>query len=435
MSSKPISAAVSITLASALLLVFLAGLPARFVTRAQSPAAPNEVPNPPGIGDAWVFANTFDHGCADGDTFFDTFTYLVTGSTYTFHAVVSSGANIYMDYLETTQPVTSGADSLILFADNSGGTANASFPLPSGTPVSVTMTLLQGLSRTPVYRTVLSYTCDTGATQVLESGPLSPNLPVLNFETLSGNGCQPASLTLNLFANARTGTTYILDAVLRDSSQVYMDYFRTQTLDTGPTTFILDDYDDRGLQTAPFDLPSGNITATLTLRDASAQPLYRSDVILDCITSFDSRAIATPFQPAQSALTLVDRVVGGCAAGIPTFNATLWTESSVAYRYEILVQRGSSVYMDYYRADPNRLPGMNLFILESASDRGRQNALFPLTPGEPVQVTLGLYDPQGKPLYATRFDYDCAGAGTVSGLIERDYYQRFLPLEWKGALP
>ncbi len=399
------------------------------------PAAPLTVPNPPGIGDAWVVSGLDTAGCADGDTAFDAITYLVSGSTYTFHAVVAAGSSIYMDYLDTIQPVTSGADLLILLEDNTGGTANANFPLPANTPLTITMTLSQGISGTPVYRTVLDYTCNTGALQVLESRPLGLNPPVLNYDSLAGNGCQTGDLTLNLFANASQDQTYLLEAVLRDSSQVYMDYYRPAAFTTGPTTFILQDYDDRGLQTSTFPLPTGNLTATLTLRDASRQPLYRSDVILDCSSSFESRAIATPFQPAQPALTLVDKVLGGCAAGTPTFNATLWTESTVPYLYEILVQRGSSVYMDYYRPDPNRLPGMNLFILESANDRGRQNAAFPLTAGQPVQVTLGLYDPQGKPLYATHFDYDCGGMGTVTNLSESDYDQRYLPLEWKAVLP
>ena len=403
-------------------------------TEIQDPGTPVAAP-PAGIGDAWIVTGRSSTGCAEFDSTFDTFTTLVSATTYSFETVVSDGTEIYMDEFITTQPISAGDGTTLLYAANDRGLQTKSFPLPAGTPLTLSLTLYQGVSQTPVYRTTLQFTCNVSGYQVLSSGPLSPNLPVLNFDSLSGNGCQAGDLTLNLFATLDDSQAYLLDATVTNGSQVYMDYYRPFGQSTGPAEFVLTDANDRGLQTNQFPLPSSaNMTVSLTLRSSDGRLLYESELLVSCGNSFSSLESATLLRPIQPALTLVDLVSSGCSSGQAQFENTLWIEQDEIYNYEILVQHGTNIYMDRYFAttyqDPLGYlpkPGINSFVLENANDRGRQNASFPLPPGTPAQVTFGLYDSHERPLYQTTFDYDCAQSGTVSNIQATAYSNVFLP--------
>jgi hypothetical protein len=404
------------------LLVFLCVpliLAAGLRVSALSPAAPDDSP-PLGLDSAWLVTGLAYSGCDDFETSFDSEEIVVPGNIYTFETIVSHGDQVYMTEARQEQPISAGAGSVDLYENDDLGLVNVAdpFPLPADTLLDIQLTLYQGLSETPVYRTRLAYTCNTGSYQILSFEPLLPAAPTLDLSGRLGLGCTAGSLVFNAAAKPLSDQPLWIDTSIRDSSQVYLTDSQFEVLDT-PTYTI---------PVAVALPPSTPLTVTLTLRDEVRRPLYETAAGFQCDNQVYNFAYSTPRQPQQPAWILSDRVFPGCASGQSFFDLVHFIERGQAYYYETLVTQGDKVYMDSYQKSAAFNPGLNLWTLENANDRGLQTDPFPLPTDTPVQVTFNLYDAQERPLYQTTFDYLCDGAGTVSNAQGFAFPAVYLPL-------
>ncbi|MFN2197639.1 MAG: hypothetical protein ACK2UW_16085 [Anaerolineales bacterium] len=404
-------AAISVGAVISAATLLLVGMVAALAQSASSPQTAGAVnPYTNGIGDGWIVTSV-DHqntGCEPYDTSFDTFEYFYDGIPYIAETIVSNGDQIYMaERYELTG--SAGPSFISLYPAQDLPFTYTDFPLPANQSVRVEMTLYQGLAELPVYRTVLSYVCNTGAYEVLSSEPLLPSQPVINILSRSGFNCSAGDINLGAYLQAQAGRSYQLETGVTDMGGQSL-YQSTSVLPgaTGVFTYSLD--------TA---LPPGeNITATLTLRSSGGKPIYSSAARLQCDSTFIGDPVHTPRQPQLPAISLVDLAFPGCTSGIPELRVNLFTARGEAYTYRTRITQGSTVYMDVSNAAP-KPPGINFWTLEAPGG-------FTLPASTPVQVTLELLDGNLRRLGTTSFDYTC-GSGTIANVSTATYPRLYLP--------
>lgn len=397
------------SLAAGLLLVVMIVTLAQSRPQTQAPETVNPFTN--GIGDAWIVngVDRLGDGCVEFGTSFDTFEYFYDGIPYVAETIVSAGAQVYM---AERNPLVgnAGPGFIALYAAHDLPLTYADFPLPASQPVSIEMTLYQGLAELPVYRTVLSYLCSSGDYEVLSSGPLAPSQPVVNILNRSGFGCNAGDINLLTFLEAEAGRSYQLLTGVTDAGG--QSVYQSSSLLPGATGVFT-----HSLNTA---LPAGeNITATLTLR-SGGKSLYSSEARLQCDSTFFGDEVHTPHQPQLPALNLVDLAFPGCTSGLPELRVNLFTARGDRYNYRTRITLGSTVFMDVSDSGP-KAPGINAWRLEAPGG-------FTLPASTPVQVTLELLDGDLRRLYTTSFDYTCGGSGTIANVRATAYPRLYLPL-------
>lgn len=115
--------------------------------------------------------------------------------------------------------------------------------------------------------------------------------------TSSGCGDGDTEFAINM-TGVSTGTWYF-DTIATAGGQTYMDEYFGWSFPDGAGSWLLWDSNDRGQQTASFPIPQDTpITVTMTLRDSTAVPMYRTVVELSqCNNGVITSNVSTDLRP------------------------------------------------------------------------------------------------------------------------------------------
>jgi hypothetical protein len=363
-----------------------------------------------GIGDAWVVTGVvrLGGGCVEYETIFDSIDYVVDGATYLKETIVAHGNTVYMaERLNVSG--SSGDGSIPLYAaQDISGLSYADFPLPANTPLTITLTLYQGAQETPVFRSQLSYECNTGAFEVLEQGPLSPSLPVVNLLARNTDtSCTSDGLLLTAYVNLPLGQSYLLVTEALDGNGDPLGNNTSEIINGGTE-----------VRSFPWglDLEQGNVLVVMTVATPGGQPLYSSSAELDCNNAtYFNRQAWTPLMPEKQALVVNRIATNSCQGNLLSFWVNLFTDAGRNYTYHTRVTQGGVVRIDsdlYGPVEP--APGMNTW---------QMGGNYTLSPSTPALVTVSILDSGNALIDRRQFYYSCAG----SGWLHMAEY-RFLPL-------
>lgn len=124
----------------------------------------------------WTVTGLNAVSCGNGDTEFAVnFSGLPPGTWYYDTTVDAAGKRFMDEYFN--QAAMDGPDAWDLYNANDRGLQTQLFPLPAGTPITVTLTLRDS-TETPVYYTVVQLSrCDGGVITFNQSGATLPRIP------------------------------------------------------------------------------------------------------------------------------------------------------------------------------------------------------------------------------------------------------------------
>ncbi|MFN8527372.1 MAG: hypothetical protein U0670_02030 [Anaerolineae bacterium] len=131
-------------------------------------------------GATWTLVSVDTIGCASSATNFSMQLAGITDpSNLYWRTIVDAGGNRYMDEdAGTPNASDNGPYSWSLYNSSSGGPVTSTFPLPSNTPITVQLLLVDGSSGTPVSGVVVTFDkCNGGSVVSVEVISVSASCP------------------------------------------------------------------------------------------------------------------------------------------------------------------------------------------------------------------------------------------------------------------